>query len=119
MKQYIPDITPSETLWIAKFIGALAGSAISLAYVLPAGKREAAIRFMTGLTAGLVFGFPTGLWIADRFSFGNRLNDFEVALMGAAFSSLVIWTALGFALRFLERNFSQKRPRDEDEGNDL
>ncbi|WP_018687353.1 DUF6107 family protein [Ahrensia kielensis] len=119
MKQYIPDISPFETLWIAKLLGALAGSAISLAYVLPAGKREAAIRFLTGLTAGLVFGFPTGLWIADSFSFGGRLNDFEIALMGAAFSSLAIWTALGFALRFVDRRSSQLQSTQEDKGRDI
>lgn len=119
MKQYIPDISPFETLWFAKLIGALAGSAISLAYVLPAGKREAAIRFMTGLTAGLVFGFPAGLWIAGHFSLDNKLTDFEVALMGAAFSSLVIWTALGFALRFLERRFPKRRQLDENKDSDI
>ena len=46
----------TDDVWalIAKTAGAVCGSAISLAYVLPRGRREAALRFATGLVAGMV-----------------------------------------------------------------
>lgn len=102
MKEYFAQYMTLDDLWLAKLLGALAGSGISLAYVLPSGKREAAIRFMTGITSGLVFGLPTGVWIANHLGISNYLNEFEIVLMGAAFASLTIWTALGFAIRFGE-----------------
>ena len=51
-------------LWLAKVAGAVGGSAISLAYILPHGRREAATRFAVGVVCGLVFGGTAGLKIA-------------------------------------------------------
>ena len=50
---------------------------MSLVYLLPKSRREAASRFFTGLSCGLIFGGPTGLWIvrtagAGRQAFGFR-----------------------------------------------
>ncbi len=59
-------------LWAVKAAGAVAGSAISLAYVLPRGRREAAIRFAVGVACGLVFGGAAGLKIADELAIGTR-----------------------------------------------
>ena len=90
-------------VWAAKGTGATIGSAISLAYLLPKGRREAAIRFMVGLTTGLVFGSPVGLWIAARLDLAGQLPDVELALVGSAAASLGAWWALGALKRFADR----------------
>ena len=41
---------------LARLAGAVGGAAISVAYVLPRGRREAGLRFFTGVTAGVIFG---------------------------------------------------------------
>ena len=91
-------------VWAAKGTGATIGSAISLAYLLPRGRREAAIRFMVGLTTGLVFGSPAGLWIAARLDLTGQLPETELALVGSAAASLGAWWALGALQRFMERS---------------
>jgi hypothetical protein len=52
----------SDAAWIlaAKAAGAIAGSAVSLAYMLPRDKSEAAIRFIVGIVCGLAFGGEPG-----------------------------------------------------------
>ena len=57
------DISGTAWLWAAKGAGAVAGSAISLAYILPQGRREAAVRFAVGVVCGLVFGGTAGLML--------------------------------------------------------
>ena len=49
------DLSHAAWLWAAKGLGAVAGSAISIAYLLPRGRREAAIPFAVGGVAGLRF----------------------------------------------------------------
>ena len=90
-------------VWAAKGAGATAGSAISLAYLLPNGPREAAIRFGIGLTTGLVFGSTAGLWIAARLGLEGQVPEVELALIGSAAASLSAWWALGALKRFAER----------------
>lgn len=99
-----------DTLWLvaAKSIGAVAGSAISLAYVLPKGRREAALRFLTGMVAGLAFGGPAGLKIVDHLQIGAGLSGFEIALTGAAATSLCAWSALGVLTRLADRHAARK-----------
>ncbi len=58
------DISQAAYLWSLKGFGALAGSAISIAYMLPKGRREAALRLCVGLVTGLVFGTTAGMKIA-------------------------------------------------------
>jgi Family of unknown function (DUF6107) len=94
------DFAPAASLWLAKIAGALAGSAISLAWLLPKGPREAALRFLASMTAGLVFGATAGLAVAERLGISASLGDHETVLMGSALASLSIWWAIGFALRF-------------------
>jgi hypothetical protein len=95
----------NETVWLiaARLAGAIAGSAISVAYILPKGRREAALRFLTGVVAGLVFGSSAGLMIADRLGLAGRLSAAETALTGAAIASLCAWTALGMLARYAAR----------------
>ncbi len=58
-------LTEAGWIWAAKGAGAMAGSAISLAYLLPRGRREAASRALpAALVSGLVFGGTAGLKIA-------------------------------------------------------
>jgi hypothetical protein len=90
-------------LWAAKLAGAIAGSAISVAYVLPRGRREAALRFTVGVVSGLIFGGAAGLKIASELDVGTGLGVFEIMLMGSAASSLSAWWALGLVMRMFER----------------
>lgn len=86
---------PLLTLWGAKLAGAAAGSAISVAYLLPKSRREAATRFLIGLVTGVVFGAPAGLMLADRLALGDLLGAEELIVMGSAAASLCAWWALG------------------------
>ena len=95
------DLPESAWLWVAKAGGAVAGSAISLAYVLPNGRREAAIRFAVGVACGLVFGGAAGLKLATELGIGAALGPGERMLMGSAAASLCAWWALGLLQRAL------------------
>jgi hypothetical protein len=86
-------------LWLAKGAGAVVGSAISLAYVLPTGRREAAIRFAVGVACGLVFGGTAGLKIATELGIAGALGSGELVLMGSAAASLCAWWGLGVLMR--------------------
>ena len=92
-------------LWASKLGGAAAGSAISVAYLLPRGRREAATRFLVGLVTGIVFGPPAGLMLADRLKLGDALDPGELMLLGSASASLCAWWALGALGRFADGLF--------------
>jgi hypothetical protein len=94
-------------IWLARGLGAAAGSAISLAYILPRGRREAALRFAVGLVSGVVFGGGVGLKIAAELGLGPELGKFELMLMGSAAASLSAWWVLGFVMRLLERGLDK------------
>ncbi len=106
------DLPTNGSLWFAKAIGAISGSAISLAYLLPHSKREAAIRFMTGVLSGLVFGTTVGVAIADYLAISAVLSDVETVLMGAAVASLTIWWGMGLAIRIADRRTGQQTRAD-------
>jgi hypothetical protein len=93
------DISHAAYLWSAKGIGALAGSAISIAYMLPKGRREATLRFCVGLVTGLVFGTTAGMKIATSLDVIDKLSPAEIMLMGAAAASLFSWWGLGMIAR--------------------
>ncbi len=95
-----------EHLWLffAKGIGAVLGSAVSLAYILPRGRREAAIRFGTGVSIGVLFGPAAGAWLLGYFELQAHLTRFEAVMTGSAAASLCAWWALGL----LQRIFTQK-----------
>jgi hypothetical protein len=97
------DISGTAWLWLAKGAGAVAGSAISLAYILPRGRREAAARFAVGVVSGLVFGGAAGLKIAADLGIDRLIGPAETMLMGAAAASLCAWWVLGLLLRTFER----------------
>ena len=87
------------SVFAAKAIGAVVGSASSIAYVFPQGRRDAAIRFFTGVAGGLVFGTTVGVKLAHDFGIFNLLSEVETVLMGSAIASLAIWWIVGFLLR--------------------
>ncbi|KQT55263.1 MULTISPECIES: DUF6107 family protein [unclassified Aureimonas] len=87
-------------LWTAKLVGAGAGSAISVAYLLPAGRRDAAARFLIGVVTGIVFGAPAGLALAQHLGIEDAISAQELVLMGSAAASLSAWWALGVLSRF-------------------
>lgn len=90
-------------MFAAKGVGAVAGSAISLAYLLPRGRREAALRFAVGLVSGLVFGGAAGLKIGEALGIAGTIGEAESALTGAAAVSLTAWWLVGAAQRVIER----------------
>ena len=102
------DFANETTVWAARLAGASAGAAVSLVYLLPKSRREAACRFVTGLACGLVFGLPSGVWITTRLDLIDRLSASEVMLTGSAAASLSAWWGLGvlarIAARFASRN---------------
>lgn len=101
-------------LWTAKAVGAVAGSAISLAYVLPDERREAGIRFGIGIAAGLVFGGAVGTKIAVELGIEEHLGPFELVLMGSAAASLCAWWALGLVVRAFKVNAQKRSDRNEE-----
>jgi len=100
------DVVSPLALLTAKFAGAIGGSVISIAYLLPSGRRDAAVRFLTGAVTGLVFGGPAGVTIAERLGFAAKFGAAEVALMGSAAASLCAWWALGVIQRFADGLFA-------------
>lgn len=103
----VPAELPDQILlWMAKVTGAVLGSAISIAYVLPKGRREAAVRFLTGFSVGMVFGPVVSTGLVQRLGLADDLSRFEVALMGAASASLAAWWALGALRRFFDTRFA-------------
>lgn len=97
------DFGNDPGIWAAKGLGSAAGAAVSLVYMLPKGRREAASRFFTGLICGLIFGGPAGLWIVSRLGIVGTLSGTEVMLTGSAAASLSAWWVLGAAARIAER----------------
>jgi hypothetical protein len=95
----------SGVVWGAKLVGAAAGSAISVAYLLPQGRREAAARFLIGIVTGLAFGVPAGLTLAKYLGIDDALSPGERAMMGSAAASLCAWWALGVLQRFADALF--------------
>jgi len=108
MALQLPLAELPEQVWMifAKGIGAVLGSAVSLAYILPRGRREAAIRFGTGVSIGVLFGPAVGAWLVAHFGLQLHLTRFEVVLTGSAAASLCAWWALGL----LQRLFAAKPP---------
>ncbi|MBN9029007.1 MAG: hypothetical protein BGO05_21210 [Rhizobiales bacterium 63-7] len=97
------DFGNEPGLWAARAAGASAGAAVSLIYLLPQSRREAAGRFFTGLTCGLIFGAPTGAWLIDRMQLAGQMSPFETLLAGSAAASLGAWWALGILARIAGR----------------
>ena len=95
--------TDTAWLWLARAAGAVAGSAISLAYLLPKDRREAAVRFAVGVACGLVFGGAAGLKIAAELGIVDLLGAGELMLMGSAAASLCAWWGIGFVMRMFSR----------------
>lgn len=93
----------TQELWLPRAVGACAGAAVSLIYMLPKGRREAASRYVTGLVCGMIFGGPLGLWVADRLQLAGELSAGEIALGGSALASLTAWWGLGVLARLAEK----------------
>jgi Family of unknown function (DUF6107) len=101
-------LSEGAALWGIKALGAVAGSAISVAYILPKTRREAAVRFAVGLVSGLVFGGAAGVEIGDWLGLTDALSKSELMLTGSAAASLCAWWALGAVKRFAGQGFQQK-----------
>ena len=90
-------------VWAAKAVGAAAGAGVSLIYLLPQSRREAASRFLTGMSCGLIFGGPTGIWLVDWLGISGQVARLETTLTGAAAASLSAWWVLGALARLADR----------------
>lgn len=97
------DMGQEGGMMAARVIGAAAGAWVSLVYLVPKSGREAASRFMTGLSCGIMFGGPTGLWLAERLGLAGQLTPVETMLSGAAAASLTAWWVLGAVERIASR----------------
>lgn len=97
------DFSNDAGLWAQRALGASAGAAVSLIYLLPKSRREAASRFFTGLACGLTFGGPTGIWMAERLALEGQLSPSEIMLSGSAAASLCAWWGLGVLQRLAGR----------------
>jgi hypothetical protein len=97
------EFSQAAWIWAAKGLGAVAGSAMSLAYILPKGRREAAVRFAVGVACGLVFGGAAGLKLVAELGISDAIGPAETMLLGSAAASLCAWWALGFVMRALRR----------------
>ncbi|MDQ0454290.1 DUF6107 family protein [Rhizobium paknamense] len=102
------DFGSDPHLWSARMTGAVAGAAISLVYLLPRSRQEAASRFLTGVAFGMIFGGPTGQWLGQRLGLLENLSGPEIMLGGATTASLMAWWALG-ALSRIAGRFGRER----------
>ena len=94
------ELPETELLtWLFRAVGAVAGSAISLAYFLPHRKRDAFTRLVVGVTSGLIFGAPAGVRLTRLFEVRDHVTALETNLIGATAVSLTAWWALGLAKR--------------------
>jgi len=100
---------PDAWMWTARGAGALAGSGISLAYMLPGSRREAALRFAVGVVSGLVFGGTAGLKIATELGVKETIGPLETMLMGSAAASLLAWWGLGLLIRAIRHKSRDMR----------
>jgi hypothetical protein len=96
-------ISSAAGLWVERAVGAAAGAAVSLIYLLPRSRREAAGRFFTGLACGMTFGGPAGAWLAQRLDLSGVLSASETMLSGSAAASLCAWWGLGVLARLAGR----------------
>jgi hypothetical protein len=97
------DLGHDGGLLAAKIIGAAAGAWVSLVYLVPASGREAVSRFLTGISCGVMFGGPAGLWLTARLGLTGQLTAVETTLTGAASASLSAWWVLGALVRIASR----------------
>ena len=111
----VREVQPEVLLWLFRVVGALAGSAISLAYFLPRRKRDAFMRLVVGFVSGLVFGRAAGLHLSRLFDVHDDLPRLEINLIGAAVVSLSAWWVLGVLKRFIRSRGVELYPDEEDD----
>lgn len=109
-----PHAVPDLVVWMARLAGALAGSAISLGYLLPRRRREAFLRFGVGVAAGLVFGAPAGIHMVRFLDMRDEVTRLEMNLIGATLVSLCAWSSLGIVTRLLRHHGMSIAPDDND-----
>lgn len=102
--------------WSARGIGAVAGSSISLVYLVPKQRREAMSRLIVGVVIGIVFGAATGEKLVQIFDLTGHVSRTEILLMGASTASFVSWWVLGLVSRFFDKTtLSQKNSSQKDD----
>lgn len=97
------EFSDHHAFWLERLAGAAAGALISLVYLLPKNRQEAASRLATSLACGIVFGGETGLYLSARLGLSADMSASEMMLSGSAAASLTAWWALGLLARIAER----------------
>jgi len=105
------DLPDSVWLVIAKGLGSILGPAVSLVYILPRGRREAAIRFAVGVSVGILFGPAVGAWLIDSLGLADSLTRLELVLTGSAAASLCAWWGLGVLRRIFESRAEARKSK--------
>jgi hypothetical protein len=108
-------ISEGALLGGAKLAGAISGSAVSLAFMVPVTKREAALRFAVGVVSGMLFGGVAGLKLASELGLTGQVGPFELMLTGSALASLCAWWGLGVAAR-IARQWSKEDSGENKDG---
>ena len=98
------DWTSPLADWSARGFGALAGSSVSLVYMLPKRRREAISRLAVGVISGLVFGPAAGVKLVEWLALPSAVDSAETMLMGASAASFASWWGLGIVVRALDRS---------------
>lgn len=86
--------------WVAKLAGAIGGSVISLAYLLPRNRRDAFQRLCVGLVCGVLFG---PLVSAKLTAWGFAAGELEQLMGSCAFTSAISWGAAGMIYRWMSK----------------
>ena len=93
----------SGGFWMERAVGASAGAAVSLVYMLPADHREAACRFVAGLISGLVFGgyLIVHLLVNATIAQGGMVYQMQVdKIHGLPFLPVIEWTFIFLPIIF-------------------
>lgn len=99
-----PSLLPAEFWeWGTRATGAIIGSSISIAYLLPSSAREAALRFLTGVGVGLIFGTMVGHKLASELELHSVMGPLETTLVGSTTASICAWWGLGIIARLSSR----------------
>jgi hypothetical protein len=94
--------------WVAKMLGAFAGSAFSLAFMPSRTMWETSVRLICRLFVGTVFGSSTAGWLEKQFELSVG-TEMERTIIGSFIAAFMAWYALGFAVRLVS---SARTPRE-------
>jgi hypothetical protein len=108
------DWTTTLTEWSIRSAGAIAGSSVSLVYLLPKKRHEAASRLIVGILCGVIFAKAAGTKLVQIMALDVAPAALEVTLMGATAASFASWWLLGLLVRTLNRDAADRAQNDDE-----